>query len=251
MIKLRIHECMCRPCSECVRKYVCWCQKHLCNVHTCTHSGHLFSATPTTMNTHTHAHARLCNGAITSLPETVENYLESCASIVQAIATRPPVVSTMSRLTTCSLKKTILIHANSWRGLRCVVAQASSNHPRWCGTHPGSQSLVCIRVWTRSHNKILFLPFFRGHFIVSAILASYTLPMIDSISWMTGGSDHLILHVYHVCVSVHTLRAEKRRKRNTESVACVGTTWPWTQRTRLGFQGPLDLPAAIVVEPFL
>jgi len=29
--------------------------------------------------------------------------------------------------------------------------------------------------------------------------------MIDSKFWMSGGSEHLTLHVYRVCVSVHTL----------------------------------------------
>ena len=37
------------------------------------------------------------------------------------------------------------------------------------------------------------------------LLASCALPIIDSMFWMSGGSDHLTLHVYHVCVSVHTL----------------------------------------------
>ena len=41
--------------------------------------------------------------------------------------------------------------------------------------------------------------------ISSAILASCTLPIMDSKFWMSGGSDHPTLHVYHVCVSVHTL----------------------------------------------
>jgi len=68
--------------------------------------------------------------------------------------------------------------------------------------------------------------------IVSAILASWTLLMIDSTFWMSGGSDHLTLHVYHVCVSVHTL--EQRREGNwVQRVWLVlDTTWPWTRRTR-------------------
>jgi len=41
--------------------------------------------------------------------------------------------------------------------------------------------------------------------IASAILESCDLPIIDSMFWMSGGSVHLTLHVYHVCVSVHTL----------------------------------------------
>ena len=58
--------------------------------------------------------------------------------------------------------------------------------------------------------------------IVSAILPSCALPIIDSMFWMSGGSDYLTLHLYHVFVSVHPYaRAEKRRKRGTESVTYV------------------------------
>jgi len=39
----------------------------------------------------------------------------------------------------CSLKKSVQIHAISWRGHHCSVAQASSDHPRWCRPHP-----VCL-----------------------------------------------------------------------------------------------------------
>jgi len=41
----------------------------------------------------------------------------------------------------CSLQKSVQIHASSWRGRRCGVAQASSDHPRWCRPHP-----VCLWV---------------------------------------------------------------------------------------------------------
>jgi len=41
----------------------------------------------------------------------------------------------------CSLKKSVQIHASSWRGRRCGVAQASFDHPRWCRSHP-----VCLWV---------------------------------------------------------------------------------------------------------
>jgi hypothetical protein len=41
----------------------------------------------------------------------------------------------------CSLKKSVQIHANSWLGRHCGVSQASSDHPRWCRSHP-----VCLSV---------------------------------------------------------------------------------------------------------
>ena len=44
-------------------------------------------------------------------------------------------------------KKSVQNHASSWRGRRCSVAQASSDHPRWCGPHP-----VCL--WfTLAHGR--------------------------------------------------------------------------------------------------
>jgi len=65
----------------------------------------------------------------------------------------------------CSLKKSVQIHISSWRGRRCSVAQASSDHPRWCGPHP-----VCL--WfTLAHGrgshpwqKSIFAAIFAGDF---------------------------------------------------------------------------------------
>ena len=68
--------------------------------------------------------------------------------------------------------------------------------------------------------------------IVSAILASCALPVIDSTFWMSGGSDHLTLLVYHVCVSVHTLEVRSIGKGVQRVWLVSDTTWPWTQRTR-------------------
>jgi len=39
MNKLRIRERMCTPSSECFRKCVCWCRKHLCNLYSCICAG--------------------------------------------------------------------------------------------------------------------------------------------------------------------------------------------------------------------
>jgi len=48
----------------------------------------------------------------------------------------PPAVSTKPVARRCLLKYSVQIHASSWRGRRCGVAQASFNHPRWCRPHP-------------------------------------------------------------------------------------------------------------------
>ena len=114
--------------------------KHLCNVHTwkfiCIYTGahntcfivwhtHLKSA-------HAPVHACLCNGAETSQPWKL---LRTILSLVQAscrllFATHPPAVSMQSVSRHFSLKKIIQICNSSWRGRHCIVAQASSDHPR-------------------------------------------------------------------------------------------------------------------------
>jgi len=48
--------------------------------------------------------------------------------------------------------------------------------------------------------------------IVSAILTACALPIIDSMFWMSGGSDHLTIDVYNICVSVHTIEMRSVRK---------------------------------------
>ena len=68
--------------------------------------------------------------------------------------------------------------------------------------------------------------------IVSAIWASCALPMIDCKFWMSGGSDHLTLHVYHVCVSVHMLEQRSVGKGVQRVWLVLDTTWPWTRKTK-------------------
>jgi len=94
MTKLQIHERICTSCRERVSKCVHWCLQHLSNVHTCTCR---VLTTPVEMHTTLSAknayvlvHARICNGAEASLPwKLLRTYLESCASIVQAVVCRP------------------------------------------------------------------------------------------------------------------------------------------------------------------
>jgi len=58
-----------------------------------------------------------------------------------------PAALLLARCMICSLNKSVQIHASSWRGRRCSVAQASSDHPRWCRPHP-----VCL--WfTLAHGR--------------------------------------------------------------------------------------------------
>jgi len=88
-------------------------------------------------------YARLFNCVATSLPwKLLRTYFESCANIVQGVVYCPPCRPPSCRQSVarrCSLKKSVQIHASSWRGRHCGVAQASSDHPRWCRPHP-----VCV-----------------------------------------------------------------------------------------------------------
>jgi len=144
--------------GQCVRKYVRWCWKHLCNIHTCKCAGAQDTCLvpiPTTTIADTTAHAHLCNGAATLLTrkllqtifvamETIANYLESCASILQAVVCRACCPDAQSP-DDCPLKKTIQIHASSWRGRGCVVGQASSDHQTLVRPHPAGLWLLSTR----------------------------------------------------------------------------------------------------------
>ena len=101
----------------------------------------LNACTLSAKNAYALVHARICNGAEASLPW---NYCELILSLVFAscrlsCAARPPAGSTNSVAWRCSLKKSVQIHASSWRGRCWIVAQASFDHLCWCGPHP-----VCI-----------------------------------------------------------------------------------------------------------
>jgi len=118
-----------------------------------------------TKNSHAPVHARLCNGAETFLPWKL---LRTYASIVQVIvAARPAAVSTKSVARRCSLKKSVQIHASSWQGHRCSVAQASFNYLRWYRPHP-----VCLRfaLETRPRGGIPHQKFHSRHFLWESLI---------------------------------------------------------------------------------
>jgi len=118
-----------------------------------------------TKNADAPVHARLCNGAETSLPwKRLRTCFESCASIVQAVVCRPPCycLDEISRPTLFAQE----IRPNppmTRSPLRCrtriirssTLVQASS-----------SLSMVCTRnvATGLTSSKILFLPFFRTSF---------------------------------------------------------------------------------------
>jgi len=101
---------------------------------------HLHSPQKMHMHPCMHAHATvqklLCHGSYCELIVSLAR-----ASCKLSFSAHPPAGSTKSVAWHCSLKKSVQIHASSWRGRRCGVAQASSDHPRWCRPHP-----VCLSV---------------------------------------------------------------------------------------------------------
>jgi len=117
-------------------------------------------------NAYALVYVRLCNSAEASLPwDIFRTYLESCASIVQAVICSPPRFDEISRRC-CSLKESVWVHASSWRGCLCSVAQASFDHLRWCRPHPVCL-WVALEAWPRSPpiTEIYFHLFFLGVFI--------------------------------------------------------------------------------------
>jgi len=140
--------------------------QHLFNVHiyTCMalKAPVWMHATLPAKNAHIPRHVRLCNDAEASLPwKLLRTYLESCASIVQAVVWHPSYrcLDEIGRLTLVA-RETVQIHASSWRSRRCGVAQASFDHSCWCRPHP-----VCP--WVA-------LMLGRGvHFIKSSIFAIF------------------------------------------------------------------------------
>jgi len=99
---------------------------------------------PSGMRAYATVQKLLCHGSYCKLILSLAR-----ASVRLSSAARPPAASTKSVARRCSLKKSVRIHASSWRHRRCGVAQASFDHPRWCRPHP-----VCLRValeaWSRS-----------------------------------------------------------------------------------------------------
>jgi len=150
MNKLHIHGRICTSCSELVRKCICWCTQHLFKVNTCTCivlRKHLFECIPHSpqkmymhpcMRAYATVQKHFCHGSYCELLLSLAQ--ASCRrSFAARPAARPTAVSTKSVARRCSLKKSVQIHASSWRGRRCGVAQASFNHPRWCRPQP-----VCL-----------------------------------------------------------------------------------------------------------
>jgi len=80
-------------------------------------------------NAHARVHARLCNSAEASLPlKLLRTYLESCASIVQAVVCRPAhpaAVSTKSVTRRFSLKKSVQISQILCRQIFSQISQST------------------------------------------------------------------------------------------------------------------------------
>ena len=130
-----------------------WCAQHLWM--------HAYSPQQMHMHSCMRAYATvlklLCHGS----------YCELILSLARAswrlsFAAHLPAISTKSVAWHCSLKKSIRIHASSWLGRRCSVAQTSFDHPHWCRPPPLCP-WVALEAWQRggTSSKILFSPSFQ------------------------------------------------------------------------------------------
>jgi len=133
---------------------MCMLMSNLFNLHTCTYMVLKYTCLNAyhtlRQNAHALVHARLCNGAETSLPWKL---LRTVLTLVQtscrlSFAARLATVSTISVAWRCSLKKTVKIHASSWCGRRCNVAQTPFDHLRWCRPHPDCLRFA-LEAWPR------------------------------------------------------------------------------------------------------
>jgi len=118
-----------------------------------------------------HMHPCMCAHATVQKLLCHGNHCKLILSLARAscrlpFAARPAAVSTKSVAQRCLLKKSVQIHASSWRGRRCGVAQAAWSFDclRWCRPHP-----VCLwfaLVLGRGPDLILHkIPFFSRVFI--------------------------------------------------------------------------------------
>jgi len=144
--KLHIHARICTSCSE-----------HEANVYadvyniclTCPPAHAWCSTTPVNacmLSAKMHMDSCMCAYATVQKFLFHESYCELTLSVARAscrlsCSARPSTGSTKSVARRRSLKKSVQIHARTWRGRRCGVAKASSNHPHWCRPHP-----VCLQV---------------------------------------------------------------------------------------------------------
>ena len=160
-----MHKCIYTSCSERVIKCVRWCSQHPSNVYL-----HAWCPKHQSKCMHTLRKKCICARACA--------HMQRCRSFfaMKAIANlswvlcehragcrcRPPnAVSTKPVARCSSLKKSVIIHASSWRDRRCGVAQASSS-----ALVQASSSLSISRTcaWLRSSvsTKFYFRHGFRG-----------------------------------------------------------------------------------------
>jgi len=141
-------------------------------------------------NAYALVHAHICNGVEASLPwKLLQTYLESCASIVHAVVCLPLLlprtVSTIPVARRCSLKKSVQIHASSWRGRRCGIAPASFDHPRWCRPHPVCLSAALVLGHGAYPSQKSVSPFFAWVFNISfSTVSSSSSSLADDLTFL-------------------------------------------------------------------
>ena len=131
MNKLHIYERICASCSERVRKWVRWWSQHLSNVHTCTC---MVLTTPVEMHVYSLIKCT-CTRACVPMQQCVMKGVANLSWVLHehcAGCCLPSALLFVSKKSVARhslIKKSVQIHAISWRGHRCSVAQASFDHP--------------------------------------------------------------------------------------------------------------------------
>jgi len=155
--------------------------KHLCNLHTCI----CMCVQDTSLSAH-HTRRQKCACIYRCAPmqlcsnffakETIANYFESCASIVQAV---------VCRILTCCLDaigcpQTVRKESKSSLAHDAVAADLSHNHPLiiHVGVGPISWSMVRTHAWLWSSciTKFYFRHFFVGFRKDICVISSAALP---------------------------------------------------------------------------
>ena len=143
MNKLRTHERMCTPCSDCVTDMYAI-VKNNCRMNTPAYTGAKDTSLVHTLLT-AKMHIQLRKHARAKVQQLLRhaNHCELSCNLN-------------------SVQETVRIHASTWRSRSCVDTQASSDHHPWCGPHPVCQwlALPLAAVEFILHN--ISFPHFRG-----------------------------------------------------------------------------------------
>jgi len=145
--------------------------------------------------------------AIANLSWVLREHRAGCRFRPPSCSFVEPAALLLARCTTCSFKKSVQIHATSWRGRRCSVAQASSDHPRWCRPHPVCQWFTLAHGrGSHPQQKSIFAAIFAGVF--TGLVCDLLRARVTAENKLVGSQKHVCessTHWTDICIeSWHT-----------------------------------------------